>query len=161
MLRVDQFLHVQDMIGEMTCYVELTRAAIIASEAGAKLDANGFLIPDKRPIIAHRNTANRWYPKIKESLQLIFAGHLMYLPAMVDAFDSPRSEDLQKYYQGVDVTAQERIETLKTVTNSTSASTPEILCGCVLDSNTWAMTGQSRTNCLTNFSLRLGERKRW
>jgi 4-hydroxyphenylacetate 3-monooxygenase len=122
MLRVDQFLHVQDMIGEMTCYVELTRAAIIASEAGARLDTNGFLIPDKRPIVAHRNTANRWYPKIKESLQLIFAGHLMYLPAMVDAFDSPLSEDLQKYYQGVDVTAQERIETLKTVSDLAIAS---------------------------------------
>lgn len=117
MLRVDQFLHVQDMIGEMTCYIELTRAAIIASEAGAKLDANGYLIPDKRPIVAHRNTANCWYPKIKESLQLIFAGHLMYLPASIDAFDSPLAEDLQKYYQGVDVTAYERIETLKTVSD--------------------------------------------
>ncbi len=46
----------------------------------------------------------------------------MYLPATVDAFDSPLSEDLQKYYQGVDVTAQERIETLKTVSDLAIAS---------------------------------------
>ena len=115
LLKTDQQLHVQDLIGEITSYIELTRAAILAAEAGAERDKNGVLIADKRPLLAHRNTANRWYPRVKENLQLMFGGALMYLPASVKAFDSPVLEDLQKYYRGAEVSAEERIKVLKAI----------------------------------------------
>lgn len=114
-LKTDHFLHVQDMIGEMTSYVELARAAILAAEAGAQYDANGYLVSDKRPLFALRNNANRWYPRVKENLQLIFGGSLMYLPAAVEAFDSPIAADLETYYRGAEVDAAERIKVLKAV----------------------------------------------
>jgi len=116
MLKVDQFLHVQDMIGEITTYAELVRAAILAAEAGARRDPQGYLIPDKKPLVAVRNAANRWYPRVKEILQLVFAGHLMYLPASERGFRSPIGPYLEKYYQGADgVSARERIRILKAV----------------------------------------------
>jgi|FaiFalDrversion3_1042247.scaffolds.fasta_scaffold00241_5 4-hydroxyphenylacetate 3-monooxygenase len=115
MLKVDQFLHVQDMIGEITTYAELTRAGILAAEAGAKHDAQGYLIPDKKPLVAVRNAANRWYPRVREILQLVFAGHLMYLPASDRAFASPIREYVEKYYQGAGVSAKERTRLLRAV----------------------------------------------
>lgn len=114
-LKVDQFLHVQDMIGEITTYVELTRAGILASEAAAKYDAQGYLIPDKKPLVAVRNAANRWYPRVKEILQLVFAGHLMYLPASDRVLESPIAPYIEKYYQGAGVSAKERIRLLRVV----------------------------------------------
>jgi 4-hydroxyphenylacetate 3-monooxygenase len=45
----------------------------------------------------------------------MFGGALMYLPASVKAFDSPVLEDLQKYYRGAEVSAEERIKVLKAI----------------------------------------------
>lgn len=122
MLKTDHLLHVQDMIGEITSYIELTRAAVIAAEAGAEYDRNGVLITDKRPLLAHRNNANRWYPKVIENVQLIFGGSLMYLPASVEAFDSPIAEDIETYYRGAEVSAEERIKVLKAIADYTVSS---------------------------------------
>jgi 4-hydroxyphenylacetate 3-monooxygenase len=113
MVKTDQFPQVRDMLGEITTYVELAKGAVIAAEATATPDDNGIYIPNVRPLFALRNSGNRWYPRVREILQLILAGGLMYQPADVSAFDSPIKADLEKFYRGKDVTAEERIKIYK------------------------------------------------
>jgi 4-hydroxyphenylacetate 3-monooxygenase len=110
MVKTDQFPQVKDMVAEIVTYIELTEAAIIASEATATEHADGYLVPNVQPLFAVRNSGNRWYPRVRELLQLILAGGLLYQPADVSAFDSPIRGDVEKFYRGSDVSAEERIK---------------------------------------------------
>jgi len=113
MVHTDQFPHVQDMLGEITTYIELTHAAIVAAEATAEPNQHGILFPNVRPLFAIRNSGNRWYPRVREILQLILAGGLLYQPASVSALASPIRSDIEKYYRGPEVGAVERIKLYK------------------------------------------------
>jgi 4-hydroxyphenylacetate 3-monooxygenase len=112
-VNTDQFPHVRDMIGEITVYIELIKAAVIAAEATATVNAEGIYIPNVAPLFAIRNSGNRWYPRVREILQLILAGGLLYQPADVTAFASPIAGELEKYYRGAKTSAQERITLYK------------------------------------------------
>ena len=112
-VKTDQFPQVRDAVGEISTYIELTRAAILASEAGATPNQDGVLFPDLRPLYAIRNSGNRWYPRVREILQQILAGGLLYQPADVSAFDSPIASDLAKFYRGPDNSSVERISVFK------------------------------------------------
>lgn len=113
MVQTNQFPHVQDMIGEVTTYIELVRAAIIASEATAEPNADGIYMPNVVPLYAVRNSGNRWYPRVIEIMHLVFAGGLMYQPSSFDVFDSPIADDIRKYYRGATVSAEEKIRLFK------------------------------------------------
>jgi aromatic ring hydroxylase len=104
---------VQDMIGEVTTYIELVRAAIVASEATAQPAADGALLPNVTPLMAIRNSGNRWYPRVREIMQLLLGGGLMYQPASVDIFDSPISGDVRKYYRGATLGAEDKVKLYK------------------------------------------------
>jgi 4-hydroxyphenylacetate 3-monooxygenase len=113
MVQTDQFPHVRDAIGEITTYIELTKAAIVASETEAQPNEDGILFPNVRPLFAIRNSGNRWYPRVRELLQLIFAGSLLYTPARADAFASPIREDIDKYMRAAEASAEERAKLFK------------------------------------------------
>lgn len=112
-VKTDQFPQVRDALGEITTYIELTRAAILASEAGAVRGAGDILFPDVRPLYAIRNSGNRWYPRVREIVQQILAGGLLYQPANVSAFDSPIAADLAKFYRGPESSSVDRIAIFK------------------------------------------------
>jgi 4-hydroxyphenylacetate 3-monooxygenase len=112
-VKTDQFPQVRDALGEISTYIELTRAAILASEAGATTNQVGTLFPDVRPLYAIRNSGNRWYPRVREILQQILAGGLLYQPADVSAFDSPVAADLDRFYRGPDSSSFDRIAIFK------------------------------------------------
>ncbi|MDT7726565.1 MAG: 4-hydroxyphenylacetate 3-monooxygenase [Actinomycetota bacterium] len=112
-VKTDQFPQVRDALGEITTYIELTRAAISAAENAAVPNENGVLFPDVRPLYAVRNSANRWYPRVREILQQILAGGLLYQPADVSAFDSPIAADIAKFYRGPDTNSFDRIAIYK------------------------------------------------
>ena len=110
LIKINQFPHIQDQIGEITTYIELCRAAIIAAEETAQPNDQGFYIPGSKPLMAIRNSGNRWYPRIRQIYQQVLAGGLMYQPASVSVFDSPLREDIEKYYRGADVSAKDKIK---------------------------------------------------
>ncbi|EKN65892.1 pyoverdin chromophore biosynthetic protein PvcC [Neobacillus bataviensis LMG 21833] len=112
-INTNVFPQVQDLMGEITTYIELCRAAITAAEEGAKPNEQGIYIPDFRPLSAIRNSGNRWYPRSREILQIILAGGLMYQPASFSVFDSPIKEDIEKYFRGADISAKEKIQIYK------------------------------------------------
>ncbi len=112
-INTNVFPQVQDMMGEITTYIELCRAAITAAEENAQPNQHGIYIPDFRPLSAIRNSGNRWYPRTREILQLILAGGLMYQPSSFNVFDSPIKEDIEKYFRGADITAKDKIQIYK------------------------------------------------
>jgi len=57
-----------------------------------------------------RNSGNRWYPRVREILQQILAGGLLYQPASVTAFDSPIASDVERFFRGPNTSAEERIK---------------------------------------------------
>ncbi|MEH7255133.1 4-hydroxyphenylacetate 3-hydroxylase N-terminal domain-containing protein [Neobacillus niacini] len=113
MVGTNQFPHVQDMMGEVTTYIELIKAAVLASETTAEPNEKGIYLPNVSPLYAIRNSGNRWYPRVREIIQLVIAGGLMYQPADVSVFDSPIAKDIQKYYRGANVSAEEKIKLFK------------------------------------------------
>ncbi len=113
MVNTNQFPHVQDMMGEITTYIELIKAAVLASEAAAEPRPDGIYMPNVAPLYAIRNSGNRWYPRVREIIQLVVAGGLMYQPANADVFDGPIANDIQKYYRGAEVTAEEKVKLFK------------------------------------------------
>ncbi len=112
-INTNVFPQVQDLMGEMTTYIELCRAAITAAEENAKPNEKGIYIPDFRPLSAIRNSGNRWYPRTREILQLILAGGLMYQPSSFKVFDSPIKGDIEKYFRGADIEAKDKIQIYK------------------------------------------------
>ena len=109
-VKTDDFPHVRDAIGELTTYIELVRAAIIASEATAAPNDEGIWIPNVTPLLAIRNSGNRWYPRAREILQQVLAGGLLYQPASIDILDSPISADLERYFRGPEISGEERVK---------------------------------------------------
>lgn len=112
-VKTDQFPQVKDALGEITTYIELTRGALLAAEAGAEPNSEGVLFPDVRPLYAVRNSGNRWYPRVREILQQILAGGLLYQPADVSAFDSPIADDIARFYRGPDTNSYDRVAIYK------------------------------------------------
>lgn len=113
LVKTDQFPQVRESMGEITTYVELVKAALVAADTNAQPNDDGVLFPDVSPLFAVRNSANHWYPRVREILQQILAGGLLYQPADVSAFDSPIRGNLEKFYRGPDSEARERIAVYK------------------------------------------------
>lgn len=110
-VKTDEFPHIRDLMGEVTTYIELVRAALISSEVTATTANDGVsLIPNIAPLNAIRNSGSRWYPRVREIYQQVLAGGLLYQPASVTILDSPVREDVDRYFRGADTTGEERIK---------------------------------------------------
>jgi len=68
------------MLGEIWCYAEFTRSAIIASEQGAYDYGNGFWAPDVRPLYALRSMLPAWFPRVNEIIRLMGSHNLLTTP---------------------------------------------------------------------------------
>jgi 4-hydroxyphenylacetate 3-monooxygenase oxygenase component len=105
---VVRFDHVQEKLGQMWNMMELSRAAIVAAEAGSALDEGGVWYPDDRPFIAMRGEMPKWIPRANELLQLIGGGGFMATPSRAD-LDGELRPLIDKYYQSAGAEAERRI----------------------------------------------------
>ena len=87
---------------------ELTRASIVAAEAGSALDEGGVWYPDDRPFLALRGEMPKWMPRVNELLQLIGGGGFMCTPSEAD-LRGPLADDIGKYFQAAGADAEQRI----------------------------------------------------
>ena len=108
-IAIDSFLHVQEKLGEMINYTELMRACLRASEADAIGATNGVIVPASEPLSTARTMFPTLYPRMVEILQLLGAGGYMMTPSERD-LASPRRADIERYFQGAQVPAPERIQ---------------------------------------------------
>ena len=101
-IKADQFLHVQEKLGECMSYVELVESAIIRAEVQHDTIANGNIRTTLAPLQALRGLLPTFYPRVIEVLQMIGAGGLLMAPTAAD-FNAPEiAKDVAKYYQGAE-----------------------------------------------------------
>jgi 4-hydroxyphenylacetate 3-monooxygenase len=74
---IEQFQHVQEKAAEVITYLELMKSSLHAGEAAAHLNAWGVMTPGRMPLDVGRNMFPKWYPRIKEIVQILGASGLM------------------------------------------------------------------------------------
>lgn len=106
---------VTEMLGELWSYAELTRAGLVAAEAGAYEWGNGVWFCDERPFRALRPTLPRWMPRVNEIIKLLGAHSLLATPTRSE-LDNPELRPLiDRYYAGSNlVAAEERTAIFRT-----------------------------------------------
>jgi aromatic ring hydroxylase len=107
---VGRFDHIQEKLGQIWNMAELSRSAIVAAEAGARIDEGGVAYPDERPFVALRGEMPKWLPRANEYIQLIGGGGFMATPTRADV-EGPLAEEIAMYYQagGADATRRIRL----------------------------------------------------
>ena len=75
--------------------------------------SNGVMYPALQPLQVGRTWGPRIYPRLMEMMRRLGAGGLMQLPASSAAFDSPIGQDLERYYRGARISAQEKVALFK------------------------------------------------
>ncbi|CRM34546.1 4-hydroxyphenylacetate 3-hydroxylase [Pseudomonas sp. WP001] len=113
-IKADQFLHVQQMLGECLGYIEQVKSALVRAEVEAQRTSRGTLQPNLAPLQAIRTMLPTAYPRVIEVLQTIGAGGFMLMPSAAD-FQAPEiADDLHAYYQGADgMPSLERVKLFK------------------------------------------------
>jgi anthranilate 3-monooxygenase (FAD)/4-hydroxyphenylacetate 3-monooxygenase len=113
-IKVDQFLHVQQMLGECLTYVEILKSALFAAENDVVSTAGGTVKCSVGPLHAAGRMMPTFYPRVVEVLQTIGAGGLMMMPSGADFAAPEIAADVARHFQGADgVSALERVRLFK------------------------------------------------
>jgi 4-hydroxyphenylacetate 3-monooxygenase len=111
MTGVNAFDHVQEKLGEMWSMMEMTRAGVIAAEAGSfRAEGEGVddWVPDERSFVALRGLVPKWIPRAIELMQLVGGGGFMTTPSRAD-FDGPLRPLIDRYFQARNAPADRRV----------------------------------------------------
>ena len=110
---VNAFDHVQEKLGELWSMLELTRAGIVAAEAGSfRAEGGEDWVPDERSFVALRGLMPKWVPRSLELIQLIGGGGFMATPSKAD-WEGPLRADIEKYFQGRNAGAERKIRAFR------------------------------------------------
>jgi len=113
-IKADQFLHVQQMLGECLGYVEIVKSALVRAEAEFETMPSGTVRAALPPLQALRAFLPAAYPRIIEVLQTIGAGGLMMMPSGADFAAAGIAQDVGLYYQGASgMASRERVKLFK------------------------------------------------
>jgi 4-hydroxyphenylacetate 3-monooxygenase len=116
MTGVNRFDHVQEKLGELWSMLELTRAGIVAAEAGSfRAEGEGVddWVPDERSFVALRGLMPKWIPRALELLQLVGGGGFMATPSKADWEQEAIRGDIEKYFQARSAGAERRIRAFR------------------------------------------------
>ena len=101
-VKADQFLHVQEKLGECMSYVELVKSAIVRAEVEHDTLPSGNVRTTLAPLQALRGLLPSFYPRVIEVLQIIGAGGLLMSPSAADFHSSEIASDVARFYQGAE-----------------------------------------------------------
>ena len=101
--------HVEERIGELILYSQLTKACMRAAEADAQLDEWGVMTPDPLMVESPRNLFMNAYPRMIEILQLLGSSSFMLTPTEAD-FRGPLGADIEQYLATDNATAKDRVK---------------------------------------------------
>jgi 4-hydroxyphenylacetate 3-monooxygenase oxygenase component len=110
---IQQFLHVQEKLGEMIGYIELINGALLASEIQYEKTSFHTVMPAFNPLQAIRTQFPKMYVRMIEIIQLLGAGGLMASPTQSDIESEQIGGLIAKYYKGAHVAAKDRIQLFK------------------------------------------------
>lgn len=80
MLKLDQFINVQEKLGELTSSLELLKASIVLSEEEATVSEKGIITPSINAIQAIRYNFPKMYEKMVKHIQSLAAGSMLASP---------------------------------------------------------------------------------
>ena len=111
---VNAFDHVQEKLGEIWSMEEMTRAGVIAAEAGS-FQAEGVddWVPDERSFVALRGLMPKWVPRTMELIQLIGGGGFMATPSKADFESAEIRPYIDNYFQGRNAGAEKRVRAFR------------------------------------------------
>lgn len=113
-VKADQFLHVQEKLGECMSYVELIRSAIVRAEVEHEVLPNGHVRASLAPFQALRGLLPTMYPRVIEVLQSVGAGGLLMTPSAADFGAAEIAGDVAKFYQGAEgLESEDRVRLFK------------------------------------------------
>ena len=113
-IKVDGFLHIQQMLGEVIGTLEIAKACIIRAEVECEPTSAGTVRAGLTPLTTMRGFLPRAYPRIVEVLQLISAGGILSTPALED-FGSEIGADIDRFFGAAGVDATDRVKLFKLV----------------------------------------------
>ncbi len=113
MTGVNAFDHVQEKLGELWSMMEMTRAGVIAAEAGSyRAEQSNDWVPDERSLVALRGLMPKWIPRAVELIQLVGGGGFMATPSKAD-LEGPLRPEIDKYFQARNAGAERRIRAFR------------------------------------------------
>lgn len=113
-IKADQFLHVQEKLGECMSYVELVKSAIVRAEVEHDKLPSGSVRTTLAPLQALRGLLPSFYPRVIEVLQTIGAGGLLMAPTAADFTTPEIASDVARFYQGAEgMPAVDRVRLFK------------------------------------------------
>ncbi|WP_338450051.1 4-hydroxyphenylacetate 3-hydroxylase N-terminal domain-containing protein [Niallia oryzisoli] len=110
---VNEYLHIQEKLGELLIQIDTIKALVIASEVQAKLDESGVLVPELSYIHTARNIGTRFYPRALEILQQIGGGGFVQVPSKFEDFFGVNSNHMHHYFEGKTVSAEKKVQLFK------------------------------------------------
>lgn len=118
---VDQFPQVQERISEIIMIREMMKAFLDASEANAKLNKYGILVPEYSTLNAARNLWPRIAPSIYSIIKQLGASGLMAIPPK-EILESDAKQYVEKYYQSKKLDSYNRIRLFKLAWDAVGSS---------------------------------------
>ncbi len=112
-IKADQFLHVQQMLGECLGYVEIVKSGLIRSEVECEVTKRGTVRAALAPLQSLRTFLPSVYPRIVEVIQTIAAGGFMMMPSGAEFLVDELKLDMHRYYQGAGVSSLDRVRLFK------------------------------------------------
>jgi 4-hydroxyphenylacetate 3-monooxygenase len=108
---IDKFINVQEKLGELLIYLNLTKASIIAAEtAGTKLP-NGLFRPNAEIAVSCSQFNMKAIPRANEIIKLLAGGSMISLPSSIKDLENPEIRKyIDKYLAGSGASALERIK---------------------------------------------------
>jgi len=98
----------QQLLGEITMFAELARAAVFAAEQGAREIGNGLWCCSLPPLLALRAALPGWFPRVNEIIRLVGSHNLLTTPARAPLADPRLRPLIDRYLTGVGVDAEQR-----------------------------------------------------
>jgi anthranilate 3-monooxygenase (FAD) / 4-hydroxyphenylacetate 3-monooxygenase len=113
-IKVDGFLHIQQMLGEVIGTLEIAKSCIIRAEVEYETTSMGSVRASLTPLTTMRGYLPRAYPRIVEVLQLISAGGILSTPAAED-FTSEIGADIERFFGAAGGSSVDRVKLFKLV----------------------------------------------
>lgn len=107
MLGLSSHLSIQEQLGHITSYIDLTRAAILQSEQEAMTTPSGVLEPNLGIIQALRLQFPQWYRNILATIQKLSAASMMSVSCEQD-FHNENSEILDQIFGKAELSSRKR-----------------------------------------------------
>ena len=90
----------KQMLGEISVYAELTRAAIVAAEDQAFEWGNGVWFPHGGPLASLRAILPTWFPRVGEIITLIGSHNLLAAPTRAQLDDRSLRPLIDQFLRG-------------------------------------------------------------